>query len=140
MTFLVMTSDSGMWTDFFQTDFLTGTTIGLALLVVGLVVTWFSAYRYLLGYFLAGMGYWLAVEGLQWSAVQLFPISDWHGYVVALTASWFIPVSYFIYRYLRTPAGEFNLSSLAPMKRRTRQESYIEHTPIYQDYKPRFHS
>lgn len=57
-------------------------------LVFGLIGLAFTSYRFVIGYFFAGMLYWLWVEGLHWVVNQLAPmlaVSD--SYVLAVAVS-----------------------------------------------------
>ncbi len=105
--------------------------IGYSLLAVGLVATALSSQRYLLLYTLAGMAYWALIEGLQSGLTHMFALSGWNGYVVAMLISWVPLAGWVIYR-----------SISAPQRRKRAQEQakakYIEHTPVYKDYEPKY--
>lgn len=105
--------------------------IGYGLLAVGVIVTAFSSQRHLLLYTLAGMGYWLLIEVLQTNLVESFPLSNWNGYVIAMMISWVPLAAWGIYRSLSSTARQQKEQELAKAK-------YIEHTPVYKDYQPRF--
>ncbi|MGL5253309.1 MAG: hypothetical protein ACRC7U_09270 [Moraxella sp.] len=51
----------------------------LAILALG-----FTRYRYVLGYFVLGMLYWLAVEGVQWLLSEIFALESPASYVAAI--------------------------------------------------------
>lgn len=71
--------------------------------VVGLVGLMFTSYRYVMGYFVVGMAYWLGVEGLHWLLVQFFPkltVSD--SYVLAVAMS-LLPILALVWWQPRRP-------------------------------------
>lgn len=45
----------------------------IGLVVLGMVALLFTSYRFLVGYFTAGMCYWLWVEALQWVVARVLP-------------------------------------------------------------------
>lgn len=101
--------------------------LGYALLAVGVVATALSSQRYLLLYTLAGMGYWLLIEGMQAGLTSVFTLSEWNGYVIAMLISW-IPLAGWVgYRTIT-----------APQRRKRATAKYIEHTPVYKDYEPKY--
>lgn len=71
--------------------------LGFTLLIVGMTATFFSPHRYLLGYALAGMLYWLVIEGLHLALTHMLPISSWHGYIGALAVTWLVPTAWVLY-------------------------------------------
>lgn len=105
--------------------------IGYGLLAAGVIVTAFSSQRHLLLYTLAGMGYWLFIEVLQTSLIENFTLSSWNGYVVAMMISWIPLAAWGIYRSLSSAQRQQKEQELANAK-------YIEHTPVYKNYQPRF--
>lgn len=131
---------------------------GYACLAVCVLLTALSRYRYLLWYTLAGMSYWLCIEVLQAGLVEVFNLSNWHGYIIALMASWLLMVSWLVYRHKYHPnsfpaqtehAQLSNQEVFKPSLTKTgeldvngnlmdAQSKYIEHTPVYKDYQPRF--
>lgn len=57
-------------------------------LVVGLLALAFTSYRFVVGYLLAGMLYWLWVEGIHWLVVAVVPalaVSD--SYILSVAVS-----------------------------------------------------
>lgn len=118
---------------------------GYALLAIGIVVTFFSSRRYLLGYLLGGMSYYLVVEGVQSAITATTPINGGVSYIAAFVVTLFALGGFVVYRYNKaaankpvTPSGRF-IPLLRNEKRLAAQrEKYIEHTPIYKNYKPRF--
>lgn len=58
---------------------------------IGLVALLFTQYRYVVGYFLAGMLYWLGIEGMQWLLTAISSLNDFHAYILAIALS-LIPV------------------------------------------------
>lgn len=125
-------------------------TLGYMLLAVGILATYLSGRRYLLGYLLGGMGYWVLIEGIQSIVVNVTAMSSAYGYLTAILLSIAVAGSYLGYRYKQFIAtmetqktGVESLSHRkAPLsvavKARTPKDKYIEHTPIYNNYKPRF--
>ena len=43
----------------------------IVLVTVGMLAIAFTPYRFVLGYFMLGMVYWISVEGLHWAVVTL---------------------------------------------------------------------
>ena len=115
---------------------ITWSTLGYTLLTIGIIATLLSSYRYLLGYLLAGMVYWLIVDGIQSALIYLFEINNWQSYIYSLAFTWILLGIGFIFRLNRRTATNSNTPSTAVKNRYT--EKYIEHTPVYTDYQPRF--
>lgn len=118
-------------------------TLGLVLIAIGIFATLLSSHRYLLAYLLGGMGYWLVVEGIQSVVASTFTIDIWHSYVASLAITWFVPSLVLAYRYSRTPThsgGAKGMKLKRGSKPLAHSDNYIEHTPIYNNYKPRFHN
>ncbi|PNK60956.1 AciT family ciprofloxacin tolerance protein [Psychrobacter sp. FDAARGOS_221] len=140
----------------------TGSTLGFVLLVIGLLATFLSGRRYLLSYLFAGMGYWVVVEGIQSILVNMTAMSRGYGYAAALVISWLAIAAFIGYRYKQYSAQQqvipVKRTGVEPLSRRSafklivnkvamlrkaaktrkQQAKYIEHTPIYNNYKPRF--
>lgn len=59
----------------------------LALLLLVMAGLSFTPYRYVLGYFLSGMGYWLMIEGLQWlvSSLVTLPLLSSYAWAIGLS-------------------------------------------------------
>ncbi len=68
----------------------TGFVVG-TLAILGMIGLLFTSYRTVVGYFLAGMVYWLVVEVLAWGIMTAFSLDPLHGYVVAVGLT-FIPI------------------------------------------------
>lgn len=131
---------------------LSWSTLGYMLLSVGILATFISGRRYLLAYLIAGMGYWVGIEGLQSILVNTTSLSNGYGYLAAILLSLIAVGSYLGYRYKKFVDAEALATqktgavSLSPRrtrvaraaKSRTPRDKYIEHTPIYNNYKPRF--
>lgn len=68
-------------------------TLGVlaGVVILGLSVLAFTSYRYVIGYFLVGMVYWLLVEGLHWAVVSLTALTATHAYIAAIALS-FLPL------------------------------------------------
>lgn len=62
------------------------TMIGLAMLAL-----LFTSYRYVVGYFLAGMLYWLGIEALHWLVMAISSLASFHAYILAVALS-LIPI------------------------------------------------
>ncbi|WP_296402664.1 AciT family ciprofloxacin tolerance protein [Psychrobacter sp.] len=132
------------------TSTLSWSTLGYMLLVVGIVATYLSGRRYLLGYLIGGMGYWIAIEGIQSIVVNVTSVSSGFGYLTAILISVAMLGAYLAYRYkqfvdnLETQKsgveslGRRTVSMSAAARVRTPRDKYIEHTPIYNNYEPRF--
>lgn len=73
--------------------------IPLLLACVGVVLTmlalWWTRYRYVLGYFVAGMAYWLVVEAVHWGVVQVSNLVGTPAYVLALAIT-FVPLAWLV--------------------------------------------
>lgn len=88
-----------------------------------------SAKRWLIGYLVAGLLYWFAMDGLQQWLTQRFLVSDWHGFVMAFAVSWLPLCLWAGYRVLRNDV----LAAQSPKPR------ISEHSPVYDDdFQPRF--
>lgn len=111
------------------------TLIGFALLAIGVIATALSSQRYLLLYGLGGMLYWLVIEALQSAITFMLPLSSWHGYVAALGLSWLPVCGWVIARALRSDTITLSLSQ---KRKASSKRQYIEHTPVYDQYEPRF--
>lgn len=120
-------------------DALTVTTSTSALLGYGLLATLIvaitlSSQRWLLWYVFGGIAYWLAIEVIHSGLMIWSSLSDWHGYVAAMGISWLPLFSWVLYRALRYD----DVSQAMEQERVLAAERYVEHSPIYDDYKPRF--
>lgn len=133
--------------DVFDTEIYSWSTLGFVLLGVGVVATLFSAHRYLLGYMVAGMAYWLVIEGLHAFIASYSSLTDWNSYMAALTITWLPLAIALAYRYAHKPnvlSSAELVASPQPTKASEAtglsSEKYIEHTPVYSNYEPRFPS
>lgn len=108
--------------------------LGYGLLAIGVIATALSSQRYLLLYALAGMFYWLIIEGVQSALTFMLPLSSWHGYVAALGLSWIPVCGWVIARALRHDT----ISPATQQRKLAAKSRYIEHTPVYDQYQPRF--
>lgn len=63
----------------------------LAVAILGMIALLFTSYRKVVGYFLAGMAYWLVVEGLAWGLRASFSLETLNSYVFAVGLS-FVPI------------------------------------------------
>lgn len=119
------------------------TIIGYGILTIGIVATALSSQRYLLMYALAGMLYWLVIEGIHNVLLFALPLSSWHGYVAAMALSWLPLFGWVIHRALahsHITEELLSIKKLRPKSAPAAQHSqYIEHTPVYEHYQPRFH-
>ncbi|WP_201533461.1 hypothetical protein [Psychrobacter ciconiae] len=110
------------------------TLFGVGVMTGLLTALAISQKRWILGYLVGGMGYWIAIHALHHKLCQLFSISDWHGYVMALGLSWlplFIWIGYRIWRYDSITTTNAYPTSTPPSCR--------EHSPVYDDkFQPRF--
>lgn len=59
----------------------------IVLVTVGMLAIAFTPYRFVLGYFMLGMVYWIAVEGLHWTVVQVSSLTGTEAYVAAVGLS-----------------------------------------------------
>ena len=116
---------------------ITWSTLGYVLLFIGMIATLLSSYRYLLGYLLAGMVYWLIVDGIQSALLSLFEIDSWQSYIYALGSTWVLLGAGFIFRLNRRARALSSSTKSVAVKNKYR-DNYIEHTPVYTDYQPRF--
>lgn len=133
-TLTTLSSGDASWTPFSAAALSAGEILGYGLLAIGIIATALSSQRYLLLYALAGMGYWLVIEGLQYALTAAFPLSSWHGYVAAMALSWLPLCAWIISR-----AWHHDTISIRSKSRRAvAQQCYIEHTPVYDEYQPKF--
>lgn len=63
----------------------------LTVAILGMIALLFTSYRKVVGYFLAGMAYWLMVEGLAWGLRASFSLETLNSYVFAVGLS-FVPI------------------------------------------------
>lgn len=63
----------------------------LTVAILGMIALLFTSYRKVVGYFLAGMAYWLVVEGLAWGLRASFSLETLNSYVFAVGLS-FVPI------------------------------------------------
>lgn len=94
--------------------------ISLVLLVIGTVGTLLTPYRYLVGFLVAGVLYWLGIEVLQSVVAYVSSASLLTTYVVAIAIS-LIPLC----AWLLATEGEYRSKSFR------QSDKYIEHTPLY---------
>lgn len=134
----MMTTMSLAWT----LPLFSWTTLGYILLATGVAAALLSPYRYLLGYLLAGMAYWLVVEGIQSVLLAVFTMNSWQGYIFALGITWLLLGVWFIYRINKKTGIASAQSTVTQDKALDKKygDNYIEHTPIYKDYQPRFNN
>ena len=59
----------------------------IVLVTVGMLAIAFTPYRFVLGYFMLGMVYWISVEGLHWAVVTLSSLTGTDAYVAAIGLS-----------------------------------------------------
>ena len=133
-TLTTLSSGDASWTPFSAAALSASELLGYGLLAIGIIATALSSQRYLLLYALAGMGYWLVVEGIQYVLTAALPLSSWHGYVAAMALSWLPLCAWVITRAWRHDA----ISLPSKSRRATAQQRYIEHTPVYDQYEPKF--
>lgn len=77
---------------------------------VAMLALLFTSYRYVVGYFLAGMLYWLGIEVVHWLVTVVSPLSSFHAYILAVALS-LIPIMLML-------AVKDNLLSLKPFNLR----------------------
>lgn len=82
----------------------------MALVVLGV---WWTRYRYVLAYFVAGMAYWLVVEGVHWGVVRASSLADTPAYVLALAIT-FVPLAWSV----SLPTADMTLPSRSRKPRR----------------------
>lgn len=95
--------------------------LGFTLLLVGVVGTMMSPYRYLMTYLAAGMGYWLSVEAIAFALQSGFEFSGVNAYISAVGISM---IGVFAWLASTEP-------SRARRRAAEREANYIEHTPLY---------
>lgn len=128
---------------------LSWSSLGYMLLTIGVLATLLSGRRYLMGYMAAGMGYWLVIEVLQSIVVTVTSMSSGYGYLSAFILSIVLMASFLAYRYKKQSVTMAQKTGVETLECRGRpvatlaksgiaQDKYIEHTPIYNNYKPRF--
>ncbi|WP_227429063.1 AciT family ciprofloxacin tolerance protein [Psychrobacter sp. I-STPA6b] len=113
--------------------------LGYALLTIGILATLISSHRYLLGYLIAGMLYGLLVNQIHTFILYILPLDNWQAYVCALAITWIPLAIWSLYKISQTDVSNTSESSLDTQSS-LESDSYIEHTPIYKKYQPRFHN
>lgn len=108
--------------------------LGWAIVVSLILVIAFSSQRWLLWYILGGVIYWLFVEAVYSVLTSFMTLSEWHNYVMAIAISWVPLFAWILYRALRYEDVSYGLQQ----QRQTKSARYIEHSPIYDNYTPRF--
>ena len=96
------------------------TIVGLSLIAAALIAVFFSPYRRLLSFMIAGMLFWGLIETVRFSTQIVFDLPIAYSYLTALM----LAMSIVIVLLLR----EDRRAERALAKRR-----YIEHTPVYED-------
>lgn len=134
LTLTTLSTGDASWSPLSSSTLSLGEILGYGLLAIGILATALSSQRYLLLYALAGMGYWLVIEGIQYLLTAALPLSSWHGYVAAMALSWLPLCAWIIARAWRHDA----ISDPRKSAKTASQQRYIEHTPVYDDYQPKF--
>ena len=80
----------------------------IALVTVGMLAIAFTPYRFVLGYFMLGMVYWILVEGLHWVVVNISSLTGTDAYVAAIGLS-MIPIVIALNWGLLASSTRFNL-------------------------------
>jgi len=112
----------------------TNALLGYGILASLIVAISLSSQRWLLWYVLGGVAYWLAVEVIHSGLMLWTSLSEWHGYVAAMGISWLPLFTWVLYRALRFE----DVSQAMEQERALAAARYVEHSPIYDDYQPRF--
>lgn len=134
LTLTTLSAGDASWTPFSSATLSISEILGYGLLAIGILATALSSQRYLLLYALAGMGYWLVIEGIQYALTAALPLSSWHGYVAAMALSWLPLCAWIIARAWRHDS----ISIRGKSRQTVVQQRYIEHTPVYDEYQPKF--
>lgn len=106
-------------------------TLGYGLLALAIITLAFSNQRRLLGFMLAGMVYWLLIEGIHSGLTALLPLTTSLAYAVAIIVSFLPFIGWAVYREATATTRLKKAQAKANAK-------YIEHTPIYKNYQPKF--
>lgn len=112
----------------------TSAVLGYGILAIMIVAITLSSQRWLLWYVAGGIIYWLVVEGIHSGLMLWSSLSDWHSYVAAMGISWLPLFAWVLYRALRYD----DVSPRMEQERAQAAARYVEHSPIYDDYQPRF--
>ena len=96
------------------------TLLGFALIAVALAAVFFSPYRHWLGFMLAGMLFWGALESIRFGVQNIFDMSVAFSYLTAISLAMVALTGYLL--------REDHRAQKAVQNRR-----YIEHTPVYED-------
>lgn len=114
----------------FIESFVSGLTttqvVGLIILLVGVVGTMMSPYRYLLTYLAAGMAYWLSIEAIAYVLNSGFEFTSINAYISAVGISM---IGVFAWLAATEPKR-------ARRRAAEREANYIEHTPMYEGEVP----
>lgn len=107
---------------------------GVGILAGMMVALAASSQRWLLRYVIGAIGYGFIVELLHIAMMRWLALSDWHGYVAAIGVSWLPLFGWILYRALRFD----DVSTAMTHERKRAAARYVEHSPIYDEYTPRF--
>ncbi|WP_230658099.1 hypothetical protein [Psychrobacter sp. I-STPA10] len=116
---------------------MTWSSFGYLLLTIGIIAMLLSPYRYLIAYLLAGMVYWFIIDAIQSVLLYLFAVDHWQSYIYSLAITWIFLGIWFIYR-LHKRSHISNSNAQSTLIKNKYGETYIEHTPVYTNYQPRF--
>ncbi len=112
----------------------TSAILSYSILAIMIVSITLSSERWLLWYVAGGGAYWLVIESIHSGLMLWSSLSDWHSYVAAMGISWLPLFAWVLYRALRYE----DVSPRMEQERALAAARYIEHSPIYDDYQPRF--
>ena len=105
----------------------------IALVTVGMLAIAFTPYRFVLGYFILGMVYWIAVEGLHWMVVNASSLTGTDAYVVAIGLS-MIPI---VFALNWKPT--YTKSRAKPMSIKSSVQQSAGHRPVVLEKDTDFH-
>lgn len=107
--------------------------IGGMLMGFAATIAYYSRHWLLLS-LVGGTGFVLSLIIIQQLLISWLALSQWHSYVAALGISWLPFGGWVLYRALRYE----DLSQTVAQQRAAANTHLIEHTPIYDDFEPRF--
>lgn len=96
--------------------------VGFIIFIIGFIGTWFTSYRYLTVYLVAGMVYWLVVEAVSFLLQNSFDYSASNAYLSAIGLSM---IGVFIWLVITEPKRQ-------RIRAEIKKANYKEHTPYHE--------
>lgn len=107
----------------------------IGLVVLGMVALLFTSYRFLIGYFMAGMGYWLWVEALHWVVARVLPnLETMDSYFFAFIVSLLPVVGLLVWQPKQRPSTPIAPTTTALLRAGQRPVVLEKDTDFYQHF------